>query len=147
MRVARLLREAGLAVPRVLAESRGNRALLLEDVGKENLLDLQLRSPGETERLYRRTLDQVVLLHTNATQLARSRGLAMEPPFDRRLFDWERDLFLNQIVRNRHRADAAVNTKVIADYDRVAQVLQEREGGGTAICSRPTSFSRDAASR
>jgi mannose-1-phosphate guanylyltransferase len=126
---ARLLREAGLAVPRVLAESRGNRALLLEDVGKENLLDLQLRSPGETERLYRRTLDQVVLLHTNATQLARSRGLAMEPPFDRRLFDWERDLFLNQIVRNRHRADAAVNTKVIADYDRVAQVLQERGEG------------------
>ena len=120
---ARLLLDAGLAVPRVLAESREARALLLEDVGEENLLDRLVRGPRGAERLYRRTLDQVVRLHTGATCLARERGLEMEPAFDRRLYDWERDLFLNQIVRRRHAAEAAVTDAVIADYDQVAGAL------------------------
>jgi aminoglycoside/choline kinase family phosphotransferase len=131
---ARLLLEAGLAVPRVLAESREARALLLEDVGKENLLDQLRRCPGSAERLYRKTLDQVVLLHTAATRLARSRRLEMEPAFDRRLYDWERDLFLNQIVRKRHAASDAVNAEVIAEYARVATVLLD--SGETVIVHR-----------
>ena len=131
---ARLLLEAGLAVPRVLAESREARALLLEDVGNVNLLDQLCRCPGSAERLYRKTLDQVVLLHTEATRLARSRGLEMEPAFDRRLYDWERDLFLNQIVRGRHAAGDAVNAEVIAEYARVATVLLD--SGETVIVHR-----------
>ena len=131
---ARLLHEAGLSVPRVLAESREARALLLEDVGERNLLDHVVSCPADAERLYRKTLDQVVLLHTKATCLARSRGLEMDPAFDRRLYDWERDLFLNQIVRKRHAAGDSIPEAVIDEYGVVAETLLL--GGTTVIVHR-----------
>jgi aminoglycoside/choline kinase family phosphotransferase/dTDP-glucose pyrophosphorylase len=120
---ARLLREAGVAVPDVLLELRASHVLLLEDVGDLSLRDALRAHPEQAEVLYRKTLPEIVRLHTAATRLAGLRQLAMEPAFDRRLYAWERDLFLNQIVRNRHGVTAALPDPLMQDYDRVADAL------------------------
>lgn len=120
---ARLLREAGVAVPRVLAERPEARALLLEDGGACSLRDAVQADPGRIDRLYHAVLDQVVRLHTRATRLADACALDMEPAFDRRLYAWERDLFLEQIVRRRHRVAEAFTPGLLDEYDRVAEAL------------------------
>jgi aminoglycoside/choline kinase family phosphotransferase len=120
---ARLLRDAGVAVPRVLADRPEARALLLEDGGVCSLRDAVSADPGRIDDLYRATLDQVVRLHTRATQLAGDRALAMEPAFDGRLYAWERDLFLEQIVRRRHGVTKAFTPGLLDEYDRIAAAL------------------------
>lgn len=120
---ARLLRAAGVAVPRVLADWPEGRALVLSDAGRSSLCDLVRADPAAAERLYRQLLPVVLRLHTKATRLAASSGLPLTPPFDARLYRWERNLFLDLLVRRRRHVPGAVPAAVTAEYDKVARKL------------------------
>ncbi|MDD5706747.1 MAG: phosphotransferase [Kiritimatiellae bacterium] len=119
---ARFLRDAGVPVPRVLAELAEARAIVMEDAGRECVRDLVLRDPACAEHLYLRVIDMVVRLHRSATAMAALRGYQMAAPFGRDLYLWERDLFLNHIVRGRH-GIRRMPVGLPQEYAKVAQRL------------------------
>ncbi len=119
---ARLLRAAGVAVPRVIVEMPEARALVLEDAGRRCLRDIVLHRPALTEDLYLAIMPVVARLHGGATERALACGHPMEPPFDAALYRWERDLLLEQIVRRRHGV-TAMPEGIEEEYDRVARRL------------------------
>jgi hypothetical protein len=98
---ARLLAEAGVPVPAVLADLPTERALALADWGDVSLEDRVRRRPSDAERLYAPVLAATARLHGAATELAFRRSLAMEPAFDATVFRWEHDLFREHLLRRR----------------------------------------------
>ncbi len=62
-------------------------------------------------------------LHTTATTALLHSGIALQPPFDQRLYDWERDFFLKQIVTGRHNATDAITPALLAEYTTIAARL------------------------
>ncbi|MFH0953197.1 MAG: sugar phosphate nucleotidyltransferase [Verrucomicrobiota bacterium] len=107
---ARFLDRLGLRVPKVLLDRPVDRLALLEDLGATSLEDEVRRRPVQQVRqLYRRVLDQVLLLHGAGARAARrsprrspgrSLGskLPLMPPFSADLYRWERDFFARQFL-------------------------------------------------
>lgn len=96
---ARLLAEAGVPVPRVLADLPAAQALVLEDWGARSLETRMRRAPAQAAALYAPVLAAATRLHTHATALAVARRTAMEPAFDATVFHWEHALFTSHLVR------------------------------------------------
>jgi aminoglycoside/choline kinase family phosphotransferase/dTDP-glucose pyrophosphorylase len=97
---ARLLAEAGVPVPRVLADLPAAHALVLEDWGECSLETRMRRSPAHAATLYAPVLAAAARLHTDATALAIKRQTVMEPAFDATVFHWEHELFARYLVRD-----------------------------------------------
>ncbi|PWG65247.1 aminoglycoside phosphotransferase family protein [Spiribacter halobius] len=86
LRVARLLRVAGLHAPAVLAADAGRGYLLLEDLGGDTYLDVLLAGEARPEPLLDDAVDALV-----RWQAASRDGVL--PPYDRALLERELDLF------------------------------------------------------
>ncbi len=85
VRIAGLLRDAGVHVPTILAEDLSRGFLLLEDLGTQTYLDVFKVSTADADRLFEDALDALVLW-----QKASRPGVLT--PFDRALL--HRDLML-----------------------------------------------------
>ncbi|MEO7726575.1 MAG: phosphotransferase [Burkholderiales bacterium] len=94
VRIARLMAEAGLNVPRVIAEDFERGFLLLSDLGSENYL--QALNAGSADRLFSDAIDALL-----RWQLASKPGVL--PPYDEALLTRELMLFPEWYV-GRHRA-------------------------------------------
>jgi len=119
---ARLLAEAGVPVPRVLADDATRRIMALEDWGDLSLETRMQRHPEDAEPLYKTVLAAVAGLHGAATHLAQERSLDMEPAFDHAIYQWEHNLFQEHLLVRRYgwaHADAGVG----AELERVAKNL------------------------
>jgi N-acetylmuramate 1-kinase len=93
--VHRLLKSIGAAVPELYYESRAERLLLVEDLGSLPLFEAALRASSEAAAaLYRAAVDQLLLIHCEGTRCADSRCLAFTIAYDRRLFRWELEQFV-----------------------------------------------------
>jgi len=99
---AQLLAEAGVPVPRVLLDLPEARVLALEDWGDTDLQQLMHRRAADADALYEPVLAAAARLHTAATELAFQRQLPMEPAFDAALYQWEHELFRNQLLVKRY---------------------------------------------
>ena len=119
---AKLLSEAGVPVPRVLLDLPEAHVLALEDWGDLDLQQLVLRRPADVDALYEPVLAAAACLHTTATALAFQRALAMEPGFDAALYQWEVELFRNQLLVKRYGMDD-LPAGVADELARVAQQL------------------------
>ena len=102
---AQILAGAGVPVPRVLLDLPEVRVLALEDWGGADLQQLLQRRAADPDALYEPVLAAAACLHTAATKLAFQRQLAMEPAFDATLYQWEVDLFRNQLLVKRYGMD------------------------------------------
>jgi aminoglycoside/choline kinase family phosphotransferase len=93
LNVQRYLRSVGVAVPEVYGAD--GDLVLLEDVGDRTLWDAaRERPPADAVDLYRRAIDELVLLETAGEQRPDPDCIAFRQRFDARLFLWELDHFL-----------------------------------------------------
>jgi NDP-sugar pyrophosphorylase family protein len=129
----RLLKRHGIGVPGVLLDLPELKATLFED-GGDRALDSEFAtlSPRRRQTLYRRVLDQLVLLHRLPRRTLTR--LELEPPFSPKLYAWERDLFAEHFLDAYLRLPADTIQRIkrelagLADtLDRVPQVLVHRD--------------------
>ncbi|MGD9762220.1 MAG: aminoglycoside phosphotransferase family protein [Candidatus Binatia bacterium] len=104
--VHRFLDRLGVAVPELYADASDAGLLLLEDVGDTPLWDaLQGRSGAEQQALFERAIDQLLLLQLRGTAAADPSCIAFQQAFDRRLYEWEFEHFIEHaLVENAGRA-------------------------------------------
>ena len=98
---ARLLAEAGVPVPRVLADVPSAKALALEDIDGDSLEDRANRRGADLVKLYTPVVKALRTLHEKGTELALAQDVKLEPSFGPELYAWERDLFETYCVKER----------------------------------------------
>jgi len=92
LNVHRFLRKIGAAVPEIYAADIAARMLLVEDVGSMPLFEAAAR--GDAGDLYRLAVDELLIFHTTGTEKLDSDCVAAKIAYDRRLFHWELQQFL-----------------------------------------------------
>ena len=122
---ARLLAEAGVPVPRVLAEVPAQKALALEDIDGDSLEDRAKRRGADLVKLYAPVVKALRALHEKGTELALAQDVTLEPAFGPELYAWERDLFETFCVKERFGYDG-LPAAVRADLEAVAAELQRQ---------------------
>lgn len=89
------LEPIGVRVPEVYVDGVADGFLLLEDVGDSALRDaVNGCSPAEVEAWYRRAIDQLLLIQIAGTRARNDACMAFKQRFDKRLFLWEFDHFV-----------------------------------------------------
>ena len=120
---ARLLAEAGVPVPRVLADLPERKALALEDLGDDSLERRAAEKGAHLVELYAPVVKALRALHEEGTARAlREAADALEPAFGPDLYKWERDLFETHCVKARYGYEKLPDA-VRADLEAVADVL------------------------
>jgi aminoglycoside/choline kinase family phosphotransferase len=95
LNVYRFLRPLGVHVPETYYDGSKDGFLLLEDIGDTPLRDAaQGQSATDIEHLYRKAIDQLVLLQVEGTKRRTESCLAFQQAFDHRLFMWEFEHFI-----------------------------------------------------
>ena len=123
---ARLLAEAGVPVPRVLADVPAQKALALEDIDGDSLEDRAKRRGADLVKLYAPVVKALRTLHEKGTELALAQDVTLEPAFGPELYAWERDLFETYCVKERFGYDGLPDA-VRADLEAVAaELLRQR---------------------
>jgi len=117
VQVARLMAEAGVKAPQVLEWDRANGFLLLDDLGRQTMLDvIDPARPDASRPLYDKAIDALV-----RWQLASRPGVL--PPYDRALLERELALFPEWYV-GRHRG-IAVEGKLKERLERSFALIVE----------------------
>jgi hypothetical protein len=92
--VGRFLARIGVRVPTLFHHDADAGVLLLEDVGDTTLRAAAEARDADVLRFYRLAIDQLVRLQVVGTREADPACVAFQQRFDRRLFAWEFDHFL-----------------------------------------------------
>ena len=117
VQVARLMAEAGVTAPRVLEWDRVNGFLLLDDLGRETMLDVIDPAQADASRpLYDQAIDALI-----RWQLASRPGVL--PPYDRALLERELALFPEWYI-GRHRG-VAIEGKLKERLERSFRLIVE----------------------
>ncbi len=89
------LEPLGVHIPELYVDGYQDGFLLLEDIGDLPLRDAVQDLPhAEVEQWYRRAIDQLLLIQIEGTRQKSERCIAFQQQFDRRLFLWEFDHFV-----------------------------------------------------
>lgn len=93
--VHRFLAGIGVALPDLYADASDAGVLLLEDIGDVPLRDAVEGQPeAVVVELFARAIDQLLLIEIDGTARRDGRCMAFRQSFDRRLFDWEFEHFI-----------------------------------------------------
>jgi hypothetical protein len=105
--IASFLKEIGVTVPTIHGHDPERRLILMEDLGERDLYVLR-DAPWKVRRsLYEKTLALAAKLHAFPLERLPA-GLSLMPGFDASLYQWERDYFREECVRNVCRIDLGV---------------------------------------
>jgi aminoglycoside/choline kinase family phosphotransferase len=116
--IARFLAGAGVCVPAVYFHDEKDGLIIMEDAGDTDLW-MHRDAPWRQRRaLYQRTLDQALILHTQAHLAPGLPDLTMQPVFDTALYRWEQDYFFEHCL-GRHFGLSE------ATYDEACRRLEE----------------------
>jgi aminoglycoside/choline kinase family phosphotransferase len=92
--IARFLGGVGVRVPLVHFHDEAEGLIVMEDAGDTDLWSFRAASWPKRRALYQRTLDQALLLHTQAHRAPGAADLKfLQPVFDAALYRWEQDYF------------------------------------------------------
>ena len=117
VQVAKLMAEAGVTAPQVLEWDRPNGFLLLDDLGRETMLDVIDPAQADASRpLYDQAIDALI-----RWQLASRPGVL--PPYDRALLERELALFPEWYI-GRHRG-VAIEGKLKERLERSFKLIVE----------------------
>jgi hypothetical protein len=95
LNIYRFLRPLGVRVPELYYDGHADGFLLLEDIGDLSLREAAVQVPSAgVEQLYRKAIDQLVLLQVEGTRRRADSCLAFRQRFDQRLFLWEFEHFI-----------------------------------------------------
>ena len=120
---ARLLAEAGVPVPQVLAELAQRRCLVMEDWGDDSLQKRMAARPERAETWYLPVMEALARLHVEGTRrVAAESDAILEPPFDAALYGWEHGLFETHLLKERYGL-AALPSDVARELQQVAARL------------------------
>jgi len=130
--VHRLMERIGVAVPALYRSAPAERRLLVEDVGDLSLYEAVKAGPAQASALYRLALDELVKLHTSGTANPDPGCIAYSIAYDRRLFRWEMEQFIEYgIPAVAPGADAAglgpELDQLAAGLDALPRVLSHRD--------------------
>ena len=123
---ARLLAEAGVPVPRVLADVPSAKALALEDIDGDSLEDRANRRGADLLKLYAPVVKALRVMHEKGTEAALAQDVTLEPPFGPELYAWERDLFETYCVKERFGYDAMPKDVRAELEDVAAELMRQR---------------------
>ena len=100
--IGRFLTDVGVRVPAVHFHDETEGLILMEDAGDTDLWSFR-DAPWRVRRaLYQRTLDQALILHTQAHAVPGAATLKiLQPVFDSALYRWEQDYFFEHCL-SRH---------------------------------------------
>lgn len=95
LNIYRFMRPLGVQVPETYYDGSKDGFLLLEDIGDVPLREAaQGQSATAIERLYRKAVDQLVLLQVEGSKRHTDTCIAFQQAFDHRLFMWEFEHFI-----------------------------------------------------
>ncbi|MCX5837327.1 MAG: phosphotransferase [Deltaproteobacteria bacterium] len=97
--IAVFLREIGVSVPAIYGHDPENRLLLIEDLGDTDLYTLRNAQWPIRRGLYEKTFALAVKMHAFSPDRLPA-GLRRMPGFDADLYQWEREYFREECVRN-----------------------------------------------
>jgi len=118
----RLLRDAGVPVPGLLADLPEATTVVLEDLGDDSLERRMAAAGADPEALYTPVVQALARMHTAGLDAAQTAQIPLEPAFDAALYAWEHRLFEEHLVCGRHGYDAlpeAVATELAAIAGRL----------------------------
>ena len=102
LNVHRFLAGLGVAVPQLYADASERGLLLLEDIGDTALWDaVQGQPPEHVLDLYRRAIDQLLIIQVDGTRQPDHACIAFRQAFDERLFMWEFEHFIEYGIERR----------------------------------------------
>jgi N-acetylmuramate 1-kinase len=93
--VHHFLERLGVAIPALYVDAAEAGLLILEDIGDTPLWDaVQGLAPAAQQALFERAIDQLILIELDGTARRDAQCIAFQQTFDRRLFEWEFEHFL-----------------------------------------------------
>lgn len=124
--VHRFLERLGVAIPEIYIDASDRGVLLLEDIGDTPLWDaVRDSSPVQAISLYRRAIDQLLVIEIDGTRQRDDACIAFQQSFDARLYRWELEHFIEYGIERRlgfpiRARDAEV---MRAHFDAIAERL------------------------
>ncbi|MFM8764043.1 MAG: aminoglycoside phosphotransferase family protein [Spartobacteria bacterium] len=91
--IARFLNGAGVPVPEIYHHDAAEGLIWMQDLGEQDLWSFRKSDWTPRRALYESTLDGVLRMHTQATELASGADLHLERVFDADLYLWEQGYF------------------------------------------------------
>jgi aminoglycoside/choline kinase family phosphotransferase len=133
LNVHRFLTTIGAAVPKIYAVDISGRMLLVEDVGSMPLFEVA--ACADAGDLYRLAIDELLIFHTSGTQNLNDDCVAANIAYDRRLFRWELEQFLEaglgEVAPRANRSAVADELDDLAErLDRFPRVFSHRDYHG-----------------
>jgi aminoglycoside/choline kinase family phosphotransferase len=98
--IARFLNGAGVPVPEIHHHDPEEGLIWMQDLGEQDLWSFRNASWPPRRALYESTLDGVLRMHTQATELAPGADLRLERVFDTDLYLWEQGYFFENCLGN-----------------------------------------------
>jgi aminoglycoside/choline kinase family phosphotransferase len=125
----------GVGVPALYAVSTKDRLILVEDVGRVSLFSAALGGVARAPELYRRAIDELALIHVEGTRNRTSQCVAFSIAYDRRLFLWEMNEFVEYGLAKLEWKDAIEPVrdelvKLSGDLGALPRVLSHRDYHG-----------------
>jgi hypothetical protein len=94
--IAKFLARVGVRVPEIHLHDENAGLIWMEDLGDRDLWSY--RNHPERETLYRRALDELLILHNRAHQMHDGVHPKLQPAFDSALYLWEQGYFFENCV-------------------------------------------------
>jgi aminoglycoside/choline kinase family phosphotransferase len=98
--IARFLNGAGVPVPEIHHHDPEEGLIWMQDLGEQDLWSFQNAPWTPRRALYESTLDGVLRMHSQATELASGADLRLERVFDTDLYLWEQGYFFENCLGN-----------------------------------------------
>ncbi len=122
---AKFLAAAGFPVPKIIADDPKNCVTLIEDLGDDSIqTKFRCADDATLEQIYRRTLDEVLVLHGPVSRAARRKKLKMVPGFRPRLYQWERDYFAEHMLDKQLKLTPKEIAAIKTDLKKIGRKLQ-----------------------
>jgi hypothetical protein len=96
--IGRFLSSVGVRVPEVYFHDEHEGVIVMEDAGDNDLWSHRAAPWRERRALYQRTLDQALILHTQAHLAPGAEHIKHQPVFDAALYRWEQDYFFEHCL-------------------------------------------------
>jgi len=98
--IARFLNGAGVPVPEIHHHDPEEGLIWMQDLGEQDLWSFRNAPWTPRRALYESTLDGVLRMHSQATELASGADLRLERVFDADLYLWEQGYFFENCLGN-----------------------------------------------
>lgn len=97
--IADFLLNSGVNTPKVFLHDNKKHVLIMEDLGKVDLLDFSKNAKAnELENAYKKTLEEAAKIHTKASSIFFKNPIKLTDKFDDKLYDWEQNYFYDNLV-------------------------------------------------